>query len=338
MRRPRVLAVLMAAALTAAGLGACSSSSHSASPQDVQSAFTATANQSSLQLKASFNGSTSDFSNSNGSGGLTQAQEQAILASTLQLTVNAADGTTLANAGTGGDVEMSLLEGTNTSPLVDLRIVDQTLYAQVDIQGLTTAYGLDSKQVTKFRSELEQLGSQVGGLSALDTGQWVSVDIGLIDNFAKTTGITLPSAPQLVARIVGAFFNSLSKGTNIQSTGANTATMTVNAQQLITDLAGAVANTPGMSTLNKQASSLADRARASVPADKSGTVSVTLGSGIVSNLSLSLNQFDTSKQLTGQVSVNMDVAKGGSVSAPSGAVPVDLAKLLQVLEGSSSSS
>ena len=336
MRRTRVLAVAMVAVLAVAGLGACSSSKgSSASPSDVQSAFKATANQSVLQLKLSLSGSTSDFSNS-GSSGLTQAQEQAILNSTLDMTVDAANGTTLANAGTGGEFEMSLDEGGNT--LVDLRIVGQTLYAQVDIQGLTEAYDLDSTKVAKFQSELEQLGGQVGGLSALDKGQWVSLDINLIDQFAETTGITLPSAPQLVARIVGAFFNSLSNGTNIQSTGGNTATMTVNAQQLVTNLAQAVASTPGMSTLNKQVSSLAQRAQASVPADKSGTVAVTLGGGIVSNLGLSLNQFDTSKKLTGPVSLNMDVANGGSVSAPSGAVPINLAQLLHAFAGSASSS
>ena len=190
MRRSRALAVAMAAALAVAGLGACSSSGSSASPSDVQSAFKATANQSGLQLKLSFSGSTSDFSNS-GSSGLTQPQEQAILNSTLDMTVLAADGTSLTNAGTGGELEMSLVESGKT--LVDLRIVGQTLYAQVDIQGLATTYDLDSTKVAKFQSELEQLGGQVGGLSALDNGQWVSLDINLIDQFAQTTGITLPS-------------------------------------------------------------------------------------------------------------------------------------------------
>src|SRR5262249_16576727 len=149
----------------------------------------------------------------------------------------------------GGELALTLAKSGTT--LVELRIVGSTLYARVDIQQLTDAYHLDSQKVTQFRSQLQRLGSQVQGLNALNDGKWVSLDINLISQFAETGGVTLPSAPQLVAHIVGAFFNSLAqtKKSNISSINDDQARMTVNAQQLVTDLAQAIASTPGMSSL-----------------------------------------------------------------------------------------
>jgi hypothetical protein len=336
MARSRVLAVVITAALAVAVVSACGSSKGSkTTPEAVQSALKATANHSGLQLTLSLQGNQSDFSNSSDSG-LSAAQEKAILASTLALTVNAAKGTSLADAGTGGDLQLTLAESGNT--LAEIRVVGSTLFAQVDFQKLTDAYSLDKGKVAQFRAQLQRLGSQVGGLSALNNGDWVSLDIKLIDQFAETAGITLPSAPQLVGRIAGAFFNSLAQSTNISSTGNDTAQMTVNAQQLVTDLAQAVAQTPGMSSLSKQVSGLSQRAHDAVPANKSGKVIATVGDGIVSNLGLPLNQFDTSNMLKGPVSANLAVAKAGSVSAPSGATAINLPQLLHAFEGTPASS
>jgi hypothetical protein len=202
------------------------------------------------------------------------------------------------------------------------------------------AYNLDKGKVAQFQTQLQRLGSQVGGLNALNDGKWVSLDINLIDQFAETAGVTLPSAPQLVASITGAFFNSLAKTnrTNISSISNDTAQMTVNAQELVTDLARAIASTPGMSSLTKQVNNLSQRAKDAVPANKSGNVVVTLAGGIVSNLRLPLNQFDTKNTLKGPVSANLLVAKAGSVSAPSGAVAVNLPQLLHAFEGAPASS
>jgi hypothetical protein len=332
MARMKVASAALVGMLVVAGLGACGSSSSATSPQAVQSAFKTTANQSALQLTLSLQGKLSDFP-SNGSSGLTSSQEQAILNSRLVLTVHAASGTTLANAGSGGELALSLQEGGNT--LLQVRLVGSNLFAQVDIQQLTSAYGLDKGKAAQLRSELGQLGSRIGGLSALANGQWVSLNISTLGALVAAAGITLPSAPQLVARIVGSFFDSLAQGTNITSVGASKAQMTVNAQQLVTDLAQAVAATPGVSTFGKEISSLAQRAHAAVPANKSGKVIVTVSGGIVSNLNLSLNQFDTSQKLSGPVSADLAVAKSGAVSAPSGATPINIPQLVQALSRSS---
>jgi hypothetical protein len=336
------------AGLAVTFLGACGNSSSAAnSPQAVQSALHATATQSGLQLILTLQGRASAYpSDGNSSGGnsgngnssLTQAQKQAILNSQLALTVVAAKGTTLYNAGPGGSLALALSQGGTTYLEVREVGTPPTLYARVDIDKLTSAYGLDKGSVARFRSQLEKLGSQVGGLTALDKGQWVSVNVNLVNQFASAAGLTLPSLPQLVARVVGAFFNTLGQSTNIQPGKAGQAQVTVNAQALVTALAQAAETTPGMSSLSKQTNGLSQRAHNAVPADKSGTVTVTVSDGIASNLALSLNQFDTSHQFSGPASANLAVSKSTSVSAPSGAVPINIPQLLHAFQGTPSSS
>ena len=332
----RALTAIMATALALMLLAACGNSGNGGNtPQKVQAALRNTAKQSGVQVTLSLQASQSAFAD-NGSSTLTPAQEQAILDSQLAVTVQAAKGTSLANAGTGGELALALShEGT---PLAEIRIVGSTLYAQIDLDAFTSTYDLDQGKVAQFRSQLDKLGSQVAGLKALDSGKWVSIDIDLVDQFAETLGVTLPSAPQLVARIFGALFNTLAQSSSIQPIGSQQAQLTVNSQQLVSALAQAVSTTPGMSSLNQQTNNLTQRAHDAVPANKSATVNVTVGGTIISNLELPLNQFDTSHQLNGHASANFDVARSRSVSAPSGAVPINLGQLIHALQGSDAGS
>ena len=141
-----------------------------------------------------------------------------------------------------------------------------------------------------------------------------------------------------MARIFGALFNTLAQSSSIQPIGSQQAQLTVNSQQLVSALAQAVSTTPGMSSLNQQTNNLTQRAHDAVPANKSATVNVTVGGTIISNLELPLNQFDTSHQLNGHASANFDVARSRSVSAPSGAVPINLGQLIHALQGSDAGS
>jgi hypothetical protein len=324
------------AALTTASLAACGSSSNktASSPEEVTAALRSTANQPSLELTGQITGSVSSFSNGQGST-LTPDQEQAILDSTLVLTVHAANGTNLSNAGRGG--ELSLVIRHNGTTLAEIRLVGSTLYAQIHIQQFSTTYGLDSGSVARFRSDLERLGSQVGGLNALNNGQWVSLNINLLDQLVQTAGITLPSVPQLVGRIVGALFNGLAAASTVGDVHNGQAQLTVSARSVVSALAQAITGTPGMSSFGSEITNLNQSANASVP-NKSIHVNVTVSGGIVSNLELPVNQFQTTKPLKGPVSFKMAVAKSGAVSVPSGATPVNLPQLIHALEGSSSSS
>jgi len=313
-------------------VAACGSSSTTVSPQSFQSAAKSTADQSGLKLTASLKASPADLSG-NGTSNLTTAQKEAILASTLVLQVHAARGTTLANAGNGGEVDLSVAEKGDV--LAEARIVGSMLYARVDLDKFASTYGLDRGRVAQLHSQLQRLESQVSGLGAFDRGQWVSVDISFLNQLAQTAGVTLPSVPQLLARVVGSFFNSLGQSNRITPTSGGRAQINVNAQQLVTSLAHAVSNTPGMSSFGSDISGLAQRAHDAIPASNAGDVVVTTGGGIVSNLDLGLNQFDTSHNMKGPASVGMAVAKAGAVSAPSGATALNLPQLIHVLQGSS---
>jgi hypothetical protein len=63
--------------------------------------------------------------------------------------------------------------------------------------------------------------------------------------------------------------------------------LTINSQQQVTAVTQAISATPRMSGPNKQTNNLAQRARDSVPANKSGTVNVAVDGAIISNLELS---------------------------------------------------
>ena len=168
MARNRVLAVVLAAAMAVTAVSACGSSSGSkSSPEKVQSALKTTADQRGLELTLSLQGKMSDFSSGDDSG-LTSAQEQAILDSTLSLTVHAAQGSSLADAKAGGELALTLADSGNT--LAELRVVGSTLFARIDLQKLTDAYHLDGGQVAQFKSQLQRLGSQVGASTPSATG------------------------------------------------------------------------------------------------------------------------------------------------------------------------
>lgn len=313
---------LLAVGLTSAVLTACGTAANS--PKDAPAALRADANKSGLQLTLTAQGNEASIPD-NGSG-LTTAQKQAILNSSLVLTVHAANGTTLSNAGSGGELSLAMDEGGQT--LGQLEIVGQTLYLKVDISRIASAYQLDKGQAAKFTSELQQLAPQVPGLSALSAGNWTSIDLGVVNQFTQTLGITLPSGPQMVARLVGAFFNALAQGTPSSANGATQ--VNVSAQNLVTALAQSISATlsatPGMSKYANDVTAAEGHLKLQ---GESGNVQVTTSGGSVSALQLPLNQFD--KTITGPVSLNMAVADAGPISAPSGATAIDLSKLIHAL-------
>jgi hypothetical protein len=333
--RYRVFALVGAVALAAASLAGCRASSSASTPKDIQSALTATANQQGLQLAFSISGSTTAFNGQN--SGLSEAQEQAILDSSLSLTVHAARGSNLDNAGNGGELSLTLNHTGSNNPLAEVRVVSPTAYARVDFQQLTTTYHLDKGRVGKAQSELTHLGGQVAGLTELSNGQWVSISLDTLNTLLETANITLPSAPQLVGRVVGAFFNFLAEHATISDIHSNQAQLTVSARSLVTAVVQAVAGTPGVSSLGR-VGDLAQRAGNAVPASATARMTVTVAKGIVSGLDLSLNQFNFTNPPSSPVSLKLAVSKSGAVSEPSPVTPINLGQLIRSLEGSSSNS
>ena len=322
MKGRSLAGALLAVGLTCAGVTACGTASNS--PKDAPTALRADATKSGLELTLTAQGNEASIPDNN--SGLTTAQKQAILNSSLVLTVHAATGTNLSNAGTGGEVSLAVDEGGQT--MGQLEIVGQILYIKVDISRIASAYQLDKGQAAKFTSELQQLAPQVPGLGALSAGNWTSIDLGVVNTFTQTLGVTLPSVPQMVARLAAAFFDALAQGTPSAANG--TTQVNVSAQSLLTALGQSISATldatPGMSKYANKVNSAESRLNL---AGQSGNVQVTTSGGSVSALKLPLNQFD--KTITGPVSLNMTVASAGPIAAPSGATPIDLSKLIHAV-------
>jgi hypothetical protein len=239
----RLAGVLLAVGLTSAGVTACGSAANS--PKDAPGALRADATKSGIQMTLTAEGNEASIPDNN--SGLTAAQKQAILNSSLVLTVHAANGTNLSNAGSGGEMSLALQEGGQT--LGQFEVVGQMLYLKVNISQIASAYQLNKGRAAKSSSELQQLAPQVPGLSALEAGNWTSIDLNVVNQFTQTLGITLPSVPQMAARLVAAFFNALAEGTPSAANG--TTQVDVSAQNLVTALAQSIsatlAATPGMS-------------------------------------------------------------------------------------------
>jgi hypothetical protein len=308
------------------GLAACGSATTTRSFQSAAGAVRAIANQPGAQFTVTIKGGPSAFSGSD----LTTAQKQAILASSLVLDVHAANGTTLATAGNGGEVALGLTEG--GARLAQLEEVGSTLYARVDLARIASTYQLDPSAVAHLRGFLSRYSAQVGGLRALASGQWVSLNLGAIAAFAQAAGITLPSVPQLASQLVSAFLNAVADGTAASSATSAQQQITVNVRHLVTSLTDTIAAVPALSKLSPQIARMAQKAQQAVPSAQTAIVGVTLQGGTVSNLQLPLNQFEP--RLNGPVSINVAVAPASAIKPPSGAVAIDLGQIIRVLEGS----
>jgi hypothetical protein len=321
----KIVGASLAIGLGLTGLAACgtTTATTTSAPPSVASALKSTINQTGAQLTVTLKGRTSALSGSE----LTAAQKQAILASSLVLTVHAAKGTTLAHAGDGGSAALSLSEG--GSQLAQLKVLGSTIYARLDTRKIASTYGLDAGAVARFRGTLQRYSSQVSALQALADGRWVSLDLGSIQPFAQAMGMTLPSVPQLASGLVASLFDALAQGTST-TTATGRDQITVSVGQLVKALGQAVASDPGLAKLSPQIGSIVQKLEQAVPANKTANVAVTVTGGTVSNLAVPLNQFDSAHHLKGPLSVNVAVAPAGPVTAPSGAVAVDLGQLMNI--------
>jgi hypothetical protein len=326
--RNKIVGATVVAGLAVSGLAACGSTTTArtaSAPVSVQGALRATPNQSGLRLTVTVNGDPATFTG----GRLTAAQKQAILASSLVLTIHAGDGRTLANADTGGQAALALENG--GSQLAQLEEVGSTAYAKVDISKIASVYHLDPQDVARFRALLGRYSSQVSALRALEQGRWISLDLGAIQPLAQAAGMTLPSIPQLAAGLTTTVFNVLAEGATPATAGSGPSQVTVDVHRLITALAHALTATSGLAKLSPQIGDLAQKAEQAVPSNTFAKVDVTVIGGTVSNLRIPLNQFDTARHLNSQASVNVAVAPANTVAAPSGAVPVNLGQLLGLI-------
>ncbi len=323
----RVIGAVLAAAMGATVLAGCGGggSAGSGPTQSVDRGIQADLNQTGLEMAVRIQGSTSDLGRA---GSLTPAQRQAILGSTLIVSVRSAGSTPIsrASAGSGANAfSIALTEGNDD--LVDVRYIGDNLYARVQISQLAADYGVSGRSVSGFDSALSRAASVVSAARALEHGQWISVNVPAAETMvANQLHVSPDLLPQLnpaeLIGVVTAFFSGLEQSSKVTaSTSPLPYLLTVNERSFAAGLSQALASAPGVSLIPS-----ADRLRSaagSIGANATAKVDADVSNGRLDRLELPAQQFGKGSKAV----VIMDITTNPSVTAPAGATPVNLAQV-----------
>ncbi len=321
----------VAAGMALTSLSACGSggSSSSATPaQTVNSAISADLGQPGLQMVFSLKGSPNAFTGSGST--LTTAQAQYLLRSQLVVTVHGKGSTPVSQvSSTNGPNSLEIALVDKSANLADLRYLGSTLYARVDIPQITNAYGLDRGSAATLRQGLNEIATQIPAASALNKGQWISVDapgaLGLVPG--ASANASAAGDPGALVKVVAALLGSLRDSGPVQSTNQGYL-LTVHGKDIANQLAQAVSSTPGASSV-PGLNSLGQKAN-SVSASATARVTAVVDNGRVTELILALNQLNGNK-LHGPASLDVSVATAGAVATPGGVTAVNLQQLSQLI-------
>lgn len=314
------------------GANAPTSNDSSVSPAtELTSAISALGQSSTLTASVKLGASGSqllDFVHAQDKGAsLTAAQANAIAGAAINFEVAAPSGQTLGDISglsNSGAVNVSVVDSGKT--WFSIRFVKQTLYLQVDLKDLLNTIG----QAEAYR-QLQGAGAQLPGFaSALVQGKWVSLPLSTLKSLTSAipgaSGITsTPDAGQ-AHHLLDSIQTLLTKDVTVTRTssgGTDTLTLTTNLRSFAGDLASTFKSVPGAGAALSKAD-LGD-----VP-DKNISLVATVTSGALSSLTFDLGQL--AKSGKGTLPLQLSFTRSGSdISAPSGAVAVDLTQLGSLL-------
>jgi len=284
-------------------------------------------------------GSAADFEALSPSSGSSSAKDvqladKLLPTSSLNITYEAGSG------GGKGKADISLTLGSDQKA-VEAIVVPGTLYLRVDVSGIESAVGGNSSALQGEASAAE---GQFPFIKTLLAGGFVSLDLKSLGALGKQfagagAGAGAGSTPTTlgagqVNQMIAGFKAALSAGSQVTKVGSDSVgdhyQVVVNPQALVAALQkDEAAVGPLASSLGKANQSL------NKVSNKPVTVDVWVSGGKLKQLEVDLRQFH---QGTGGPAnpVGLKVtfaAESGSISAPSGATPVDLSSLGGLLGG-----
>jgi hypothetical protein len=221
--------------------------------------------------------------------------------------------------------------------LVELRVVGDTIYLQGDVNAILT--------LAHKRSDLASLQTEAAQLppfaKALLDGKWVSLNAAALSGLAGQVGGPTGSAdasqgPRLLAELKGV----LSRDVTVTKLGTDSRgdhlMVTGDANKLAADIKSSIASSvPG-------GGALTDRLTVGAGSSRVVTLEAWVKDGALTELSLDLAQFAPKDKVPGGATLPLTMTfdqSGDDISAPAGAVSIDLTQLgglLSVLTGSSS--
>ncbi len=251
---------------------------------------------------------------------LTAAQAGAIAGAAVTFEVTAPSGKTLdqiSGLTSSGAANIALVD--NGKTWFAIRIINQTLYLQADLKDLLHALGQDQsyRQIAGASAQLPSF------LSAAVQGKWISLSLAALKHaIPGATGASTANPSQahhLIDQIKSLLTTDVTV-TKSSSGGTDTLTLSANLRTLARDFTTTFANSiPGAGA------ALSGANLSNVP-DKNISLKATVSGGALTGLTLDLAQF--AKHPSGSLPIELAFAQSGpAISAPSGAVAVDLSQL-----------
>jgi hypothetical protein len=278
----------------------------------------------SLKLDAS-GGELLDFVHSQDkSAKITAQQADLIAGAAISFEVAAPSGKTLSSmsglSNGGGAANISVTD--NGKSYFTIRVVDKSLFLQANLKDFLNAIG----QAEAFR-QIQTAGGQLPPfVSALVQGKWISLPLSTLKSLSSTlggaAGSSTPNSAQ-ATHLLDQLKSLLTKDvtvTRASADGTDTLTITTNLKAFAGDFTDTFADSiPGAGS----ALSSADLSK--VP-DKDVSLVATVAGGSLTGLSFDLGQ--VAKKGGSSLPLQLSFAGSGpSISAPSGAVAVDLSQL-----------
>jgi hypothetical protein len=351
---------LAAVAAAAMFLGACGSSTPtSASPQQaVSSAFNALGSQSGIDLHISLGVTSKELQQMaahGGSGGLSLTAANDIAAGSIVVDFNTGNGTPL-NKQTSADrsqqfglaVQVPAPSGANSAQAADpveLRYVDQTFYLRADLPTLLHDLGQSSSSAAGFQHAAQGADQYVPGLAALGQGNWVSVPASALTGLLQGLQAQMPGAAgssslstsgQIWSQLQTAFTTNTKFAKAGTSGGRTHYTASLAVKPFVQDveqsLPASLGSIPGAASVGKQINSAIGK----IPAGQKVVADVWVKDHKVQELDIDLNQFK--HQFNFAVPLRIQIGSGTQVLAPTGATPLNLSNLGNLLGGALSKS
>lgn len=348
-----------ASALVVAGglaLGACGTVSKLTTGRSISDSISAIGNQSSVSLRFSLGidqNQAMQLSRRDGGTPMSPAEARALTTGSIFFSEQTGHGEALNSKQAATDhansVDIGLQIG-NDVP-VEIRYVEQALYARVDVNQLLSDTGQDTRNAASFSSDLQQANRYVPGLGALGQGKWVEVTqsglkslSGLLNQYASSLGgsNSQPNRDQ-VRNMATSLRKDLTKSLQDNATYKNLGTqdgqteygVTVDVHGFLNQFGPALQNDlnsiPG--GLGTKASNALKQAETKIPAKQTVVVNLFVQSNKLTQVQLDANQFAGKDKMAFPVPVKLDISTPPAITAPSGATPLDLSKLPQLISG-----
>jgi hypothetical protein len=254
---------------------------------------------------------------------MTAQQASAITAAAISFEVAAPSGKTLnqiSGVTNAGAANIAVVD--NGKAWFTIRVVKQTLYLQADLKDLLHAFGKDQT----YRQMAGAGGQLPAFVAAAVQGKWISLSLPALKHAIPGAASASTPNPAQSKQFLDELRSLLTTDVTVtksSSGGTDTLTLTSNLRTLAGDFKTTFATIPGVGA------ALSSTNVSTVP-NKNVSIKATVSGGALTGLSLDVGQFAKSGQ--GSLPIELTfVQSGPSISAPSGALAVDLSQIAPLL-------